>query len=349
MRILVTGGAGFVGSAVVDGLVEAGHRVRVLDNLSPAAHRGRPGYLNPAAEYVWGDVRDPAAVRGAVTSTDAVCHQAARVGLGAGFSDITDYVADNDTGTAVLLRALYEAGWQGRMVLASSMVVYGEGGYRCPEHGAVRPGPRRVDDLQTGRFEPGCPLCGAELSPRDLDEASPLDPRHVYAATKVHQEHLCTVFARDTGSSLCVLRYHNVYGSRMPRDTPYAGVAAIFRSALAAGCAPAVNEDGRQRRDFIHVSDVARANRAALEADPSVDGVFNIATGRPHTVGQMAAALHAGFGEDAPRPVVTGHFRLGDVRHITASPRRAEQVLGFRAAVTFAEGMADFAVAHLRA
>lgn len=348
MRILVTGGAGFVGSAVVDCLVEAGHSVRVLDNLAPAAHRSRPDYLNPDAEYVWADLVDEDAVRAAVRSVDAVCHQASRVGLGVDFSDVTAYVADNDAGTAVLLRALYESGWHGRLVLASSMVVYGEGAYACNEHGPSRPAPRRIDDLEAGRFEPGCPVCGAELCPRDLDETSPLDPRNVYAATKVHQEHLCAAFARDTGSALCMLRYHNVYGPRMPRDTPYAGVAAIFRSALAAGRAPAVYEDGRQRRDFIHVHDVARANRVALEADAAVSGPFNVATGRPHTVGQMAAALRAGFGEDAPEPVVTGRFRLGDVRHVTASPVRAGRVLGFRAGIDFAAGMEEFASAPLR-
>ena len=348
MRILVTGGAGFVGSAVVDGLVAAGHSVRVIDNLSPSAHLRRPDYLNPGAEYVWADLVDQDAVRGAVGSMDAVCHQGARVGLGVDFSDVTAYVDDNDVGTAVLLRALYDSGWQGRLVLASSMVVYGEGGYACIEHGAVRPTPRRTEDLESGHFEPGCPVCGAALCPRDLDEDSPLDPRNVYAATKVHQEHLCAAFARETASALCLLRYHNVYGPRMPRDTPYAGVAAIFRSALAAGRAPAVYEDGRQRRDFIHVADVARANRMALEADASVTGAFNVATGQPHTVGEMAAALRAGFGDDAPDPVVTGRFRLGDVRHVTASPDRAQRVLGFRATVEFAAGMAEFASAELR-
>jgi dTDP-L-rhamnose 4-epimerase len=349
VRILVTGGAGFIGSAVVDDLVQTGHRVRVLDNLSPAAHHGRPGYLNAGAEYVWADVGDEETLRRAVASTDAVCHQAARVGLGVDFSDVTGYVADNDAGTAALLRVLYEARWAGRLVLASSMVVYGEGGYRCPEHGPVRPGPRRVEDLRAGRFEPGCPECGAELGPRDLDETTPVDPRNVYAATKVHQEHLCAAFARETCSALAVLRYHNVYGPRMPRDTPYAGVAAIFRSALAAGRAPSVHEDGHQRRDFIHVADVARANRAALEVDASVGGAFNIASGRAHTVGQMAAALRDGFGGHCPEAVVTGRYRLGDVRHITAVPSRAAEVLGFMASVPFAEGMAEFATAELRA
>ena len=349
MRILVTGGAGFVGSAVVDLLVESGHGVRVLDNLSPGAHRGRPDYLNPEAEYVWADLADEDAVGRAVRSVDAVCHQAARVGLGVDFSDVTAYVGDNGVSTAVLLRVLHQSGWHGRLVLASSMVVYGEGGYECSTHGPVRPTERRREDLEAGRFEPGCPVCGAELCPRDLDETSPPDPRNVYAATKLHQEHLCAAFARETGAGLCALRYHNVYGPRMPRDTPYAGVAAIFRSALAAGRAPVVYEDGRQRRDFIHVRDVARANQLALEAGAAVVGTFNVATGRPHTVGQMAAALRACFGGGAPEPVVTGRYRLGDVRHVTASPARAARELGFRAGVDFSAGMAEFASAGLRA
>jgi dTDP-L-rhamnose 4-epimerase len=286
--VLVTGGAGFVGSHVVDKLVAAGHGVRVLDDLDPAAHDGRPDGLNPEAEYRWGDVRDSDAVAGALVGVDAVCHQAAKVGLGRDPRDITEYVERNDLGTAVLLRALHDRRFAGRLVLASSMVVYGEGCYACPKHGSVRPGPRSPADLDRGRFEPACPHCGGDLDPRPVAEDTPADPRNVYAATKLHQEHLCAAYARESGAPLTVLRYHNVYGPRMPRDTPYAGVASIFRSALAAGRPPQVFEDGRQLRDFIHVRDVAHANVLALTAEEPVAGALNVASGRPHTVGDLA-------------------------------------------------------------
>lgn len=349
MLVLVTGGAGFIGSHVVDLLVLEGFDVRVLDNLSDAAHSGTPEYLNPAAEYLWGDVRDPEACARAVMGVDSVCHQAARVGLGVDFNDVGGYVGDNDLGTSTLLTALYNRRFRGPLVLASSMVVYGEGGYGCGQHGRVRPAPRTEQDLRAGRFEPPCPLCGAALEPTDIDETEPVDPRNIYAATKLHQEHLCQTFARETGCPAISLRYHNVYGPRMPRSTPYAGVASIFRSMLEAGSPPLVFEDGRQRRDFIHVSDVARANLAALSAGRAESGPYNIATGVVHTISDMAYALAAAFGPAAPPPVTTGQYRLGDVRHITASPAAASHRLGFRARIPFEQGMVEFATAKLRA
>lgn len=347
-RVLVTGGAGFIGSHVVDELIRGGIEVAVLDHLHPRAHGERPGYLNPDARYVFGDLRDRSVADEAVRGVDAVCHQAAMVGLGVDFADVTEYVSHNGLGTAVLLEALHRRGFRGRIVLASSMVVYGEGRSRCPDHGAVRPGPRDPDRLAGGRFEPSCPACGRDLVPEAVDEAEPLDPRNVYAATKVHQEHLCAAFGREHGVPVTALRYHNVYGPRMPRDTPYAGVAAIFRSALEAGIAPRVFEDGRQLRDFVHVQDVARANVLALRAHPPVDGALNVASGTPRPVGEMAETLGDALGVDAPRPIVTGEHRAGDVRHVLASPRRAWDRLGFRAEIGFEEGMRAFARAPLR-
>ena len=350
MRVLVTGGAGFIGSHVVDALVERGDEVVVLDNLDEAAHRSEPDYLRRegGVQYVIGDVADPEAVRAAVSGgVDAVCHQAARVGLGVDFGDAARYVHDNDLGTAVLLGALHRAGFHGRFVLASSMVVYGEGRYRCQVHGPVRPGPRSPDALAAGRFEPPCPACGADLADEVIEEDAALDPRNVYAATKLHQEHLATVFGRECGAPVIALRYHNVYGPRMPRDTPYAGVASIFRSALSSGRAPEVFEDGGQRRDFVHVTDVARANVLALSAPSEVVGAYNVASGRRHTIGELAAELAQAW-PGGLVPEVSGRFRMGDVRHIVASPAAAERDLGFHATVQFEEGIRHFATAALR-
>ena len=324
----------------------AGHEVQGLDSLDPAVHTGRPDYLPADFDLAVGDVRDPAAVRRAVAGADVVCHQAAMVGLGVDLSDLPAYSDVNVTGTAVLLEAMGRSG-VGRLVLASSMVVYGEGGYECAEHGRVRPAPRSEEDLAASRFEPRCPQCARELATATVTEDAPLDPRNAYAASKVGQEHLAATWARMTGGSVVALRYHNVYGPRMPRDTPYSGVAAIFRSALEAGRAPQVFEDGAQRRDFVHVHDVARANLAALQAgQPGAVRAFNVASGEPHTVGEMAAALAEAFG--GPAPEVTGRYRLGDVRHVVASPEAAAQGLGFRAGTSFADGMREFAHAPLR-
>ncbi|MEJ7784098.1 MAG: NAD-dependent epimerase/dehydratase family protein [Solirubrobacteraceae bacterium] len=345
--ILLTGGAGFIGTHVAEALLAAGHEVRIVDHLHPAAHAGPPAGVPEGADWRKVDLRDIDAMRAAVAGVGAVCHQAAMVGLGLDPLDVTEFVSHNDLGTAVLLRALAEAGWRGRIVLAGSMVVYGEGAYACAQHGPVRPAVRAVADLDAGRFEPPCPHCGAFLAPQMVDEDAPVDPRNVYAATKLHQEHLCAAFARELdGVELTVLRYHNVYGPRMPRDTPYAGVASIFRSALEQGHAPRVFEDGAQRRDFVHVRDVAGANLLALTGDAR--GTFNIASGEPRTVADMARALAAAAGPEAPAPVITGEYRRGDVRHVVADPGRARRELGFDAKVTFTSGVEEFSRAALR-
>jgi dTDP-L-rhamnose 4-epimerase len=352
MRVLVTGAAGFIGSHIAETMAAAGHDVRGLDSLSPAVHNGRPGHVT--GELVVGDVRDPAAVDQALAGVDAVCHQAAMVGLGVDLSDLPRYADVNVTGTAVLLEAMGRHGIP-RLVFASSMVVYGEGAYDCATHDRVRPAPRDPGDLAAGRFEPRCPHCAQPLGTATVTEDAPLDPRNAYAASKVAQEHLAASWARMTGGAAVGLRYHNVYGPRMPRDTPYSGVAAIFRSCLENGVPPRVFEDGGQRRDFVHVRDVARANLAALEAvDQDSSGAvggglrcFNVASGEPHTVGEMAGALAGAFGGGL-EPVVTGEYRLGDVRHVVASPAAAAADLGFRAQVGFTEGMAEFARATLR-
>jgi dTDP-L-rhamnose 4-epimerase len=367
MRVLVTGAAGFIGSHIAETMQAAGHEVRGLDSLTPAVHNGRPDHVPD--ELVVGDVRDPAAVDEALAGMDAVCHQAALVGLGVDLSDLPAYADVNVTGTAVLLEAMGRHGIP-RLVFASSMVAYGEGAYDCATHGRVRPSPRDPGDLAAGRFEPRCPRCAEPLTTTTVAEDAPLDPRNAYAASKVAQEHLAASWARLTGGAAIGLRYHNVYGPRMPRDTPYSGVAAIFRSCLENGLPPRVFEDGGQRRDFVHVRDVARANLLALEAvDRTVANApgaavtatpaaataaagagglrcYNVASGEPHTVGEMASALAVAFG--VIEPVVTGEYRLGDVRHIVASSATAARDLGFRARTRFAEGIAEFAQAPLR-
>ena len=338
MKILVTGGSGFIGSHIVDQLLDLGLTVRVADLMTPA---------EPRVEFVPGDLADPQVAAAAVAGVDAVCHQAARVGLGVDFGDVRSYVAANDTATAVLLDALWRRSFRGRLVLASSMVVYGEGRSRCPTHGVVVPAHRQVADLEGGCFEPRCPAAGCSkvVGWAPVDEDTPADPRNIYAATKLHQEQLCSLYGRECGATVVALRYHNVYGPRMPRDTPYAGVASIFRSALAAGRPPEVFEDGEQTRDFVHVRDVARANVIALTGAAPSPGAYNIASGQPHTVTELAFALAAAC--HGPEPVVTGRWRLGDVRHIVASPARADSQLGFRAEIGLAEGMAEFAADSL--
>jgi dTDP-L-rhamnose 4-epimerase len=347
MRVLVTGGAGFIGSHIADLLADRGEQVIVLDALLPEAHGAVPDRV-AGHDVVIGDVGDRAVLDRLLPGVDAVCHQAAMVGHGVDPSDAPRYARHNDLGTAVLLAAMYDHGVD-RLVLAGSMVVYGEGRYRCAEHGIVRAAPRRQADLDAGRYEPPCPRCGAALSPELVDEDAPTDPRSTYAATKLAQEHLASAWARQTGGTVVSLRYHNVYGPRMPRDTPYAGVASIFRSAIAAGDPPRVLEDGRQRRDFVHVSDVAMANLLALHAtpEPGHAEAVNVCSGEPHTVGELAAELAATSGGPAPR--VVGGARPGDVRHIVADPGKARQLLGFHARTSFADGMREFATAPLRA
>lgn len=343
--LLVTGGAGFIGGAIVTAALDASMTVRVLDSLRADVH-GAPVELDPRVDFRHADVTDAAAVADALEGVTVVCHQAAKVGLGVDFADAPDYVRSNELGTAVLLAGMAAAGVK-RLVVASSMVVYGEGSYSGPA-GLTRPAPRAVADLDAGRFDP-LDDDGNALTPELISEDAPLDPRNVYASSKLAQEHLASSWARSTGGSAAALRYHNVYGPGMPQNTPYAGVASLFRSAVERGEAPRVFEDGGQRRDFVHVRDVASANLAALEWTSGRSGfrAFNVGSGAVHTIGELAeqVSLHSG----GLAPVVTGEYRLGDVRHITASSARLMTELGWAPTVDFETGMREFATAPLRA
>jgi dTDP-L-rhamnose 4-epimerase len=267
-------------------------------------------------------------------------------GRGREIRDAPIFTACNDVGTAVLVAQMAEAGLS-RLILASSVVLYGELHYTCAAHGHVVPGPRAPVDLDAGRFDPLCPQCGRPLAPQAVDETAPTDPRNVYALTKLAQEHLVQVWARETGGTAVALRYHSVYGAGMPLNSPYSGIASTFRSSVEHGQAPEVFEDGRPMRDFIDVRDVAAANAAALRFDRPGFRAFNVGTGVPHTIKDLADALVAATG--GPPPVVSGRYRLGDVRHIVASPRRIMAELGWKAAIEFADGIREFAVAPLRA
>jgi dTDP-L-rhamnose 4-epimerase len=342
MKTLVTGGAGFIGQHVVHELLARGHDVRVLDSLRADVHADRRWTPPAGVELQVDDVRATAAVDRALAGVDAVIHLAAKVGLGVDVGDLPDYASSNDVGTAELLAGMARAGVV-RLTLASSMVVYGEGFGHCAQHGMVRPAPRKESDLAAGRFEPPCPACGQPLSTDLVSESAPFDPRNAYASSKVAQEFYCSNWARATGGSVAAMRYHNVYGPGMPRDTPYAGVAAIFISALRRGAAPSVFEDGRQRRDFVHVRDVAAATVVASEKHRSGVRAYNVGSGTPRTVGDMARALAATL--KGPAPVVTGQYRLGDVRHITADSSRLREELQWQPNVDFAAGMAELAAA----
>jgi dTDP-L-rhamnose 4-epimerase len=344
VRVLLTGACGFIGSAIDAQLAARGDEVVRVDALIPQAH---PAEATAPAGVHRVDVRDARTWADLLDGVDVVCHQAAMVGAGLTPADLPLYAGHNDLGTAALLAAMHDRGVDA-LVLASSMVVYGEGRYSCADHGRQPPGTRSRAALDDGAFENPCPVCGAALGWEPVPEDAALDPRSSYAASKVAQEHYALAWVRQAGARAVGLRYHNVYGPGMPRDTPYSGVAAMFRSALERGEPPRVFEDGRQMRDFVHVDDVATANLLALDAVVSASAgaaaAYNVCSSRPVSILDVAR-LVAGGGAD---PTVTGDYRLGDVRHIVASPERARTELGFTATVGPDEGLARFATDPLR-
>lgn len=342
--VLVTGGAGFIGSHLVDALLERGDRVRVLDNLDPLAHpAGAPMHLDPGAELVRGDLGDRAAVESALEGVEAIFHLGGVVGNGESMVNPRRAVDANAGGTATLLEAVIARRDRiRRLVVASSMVVYGEGAYQCSEHGGVAPPVRPLEQLRRRDWEPRCGICGRTLVPVAVSEDRPLRPTSVYGITKRDQEELALVLGHAYGFEAVALRYLNVYGPRQALGNPYTGVAAIFAARLLSGRRPQVFEDGRQVRDLVHVLDVVRATLAAMDAPEAPGLAINVATGRRVTVAELATDLARALGSDL-EPELPGEFRLGDMRHCFADTERACSVLAFEARRTLHEGLPELA------
>jgi dTDP-L-rhamnose 4-epimerase len=331
-RVLVTGGAGFIGSHLVDALLNAGRDVVVLDSIDPQAHEGGVArHLDPAAELIKGDLRNRDDVARALTNVDVVFHQGGMVGNGQSMYEMARYIDVNGVGTAILLEeVLARRDRVRRLVAASSMVVYGDGAYRCGEHGSVAPRPRREADLQAQVWEPRCPTCDHFVSPAPTSEDQPLHSTSPYAISKRDCEELVLTTGRAHGLEVVALRYLNIYGTRQALGNPYTGVAALFCTRLMSGRRPTIFEDGEQRRDLVHVSDVVRANLLAMDAEDAPGHALNIGTGVSITVAELARTLAR---ELRPQlePEVTGRYRAGDIRHCWADVSLARQVLGFTA------------------
>jgi dTDP-L-rhamnose 4-epimerase len=341
MRILVTGGAGFIGSHLVARLVDRGEDVTVLDSLEAQVHGDEPASLPDSVTFIRGNVGDADAVDRALEGVERVVHLAAAVGVGQSMYEIANYVRQNTMATAVFLERLVASPARpSRLVVASSMSIYGEGEYECEQHGRIAPAPRSNDQLAARSWECRCPHCDAELAPVPTSETKPLIPTSVYAVTKRDHEELSLVTGAAYDIPTVALRFFNVYGPGQALSNPYTGVAAIFASRLLNGRPPLVFEDGLQSRDFVHVSDIVAGILLALEADDAVGHAINLGTGRPTTVSRVAEALMAGLEVDIT-PRVTGQYRAGDIRHCYADPRRARELLGFRAGVPLENGMKE--------
>jgi dTDP-L-rhamnose 4-epimerase len=340
LNILVTGGAGFIGSHLVDALVERGHRVRVLDALVSQVHsNGVPDYLNPAAEFVHGDVCDPQAVSAAVQGIDVVFHKAAEVGVGQSMYEIVRYVRANDLGTSVLLEELMRNRKQIRkLIVASSMSIYGEGSYECAQCGVVNPKLRSNEQLLARKWDFSCPSCGGILTPLPTNEDKPLFPSSVYAISKQDQEQFCLTVGRAYDIPTVALRYFNVYGTRQALSNPYTGVCAIFSGRLLNDQRPMIFEDGEQSRDFVHISDIVQANMLALEKDDANYNVFNVGTGRAISIRQIFQMLASNLGKDI-EPEIVGKYREGDIRHCIGDISLIRTKLGYEPRVRLEDGI----------
>ena len=342
-NVLVTGGAGFIGSHLVDALVEQGYNVRVLDALVPQVHGedAKPSYLNSAAEFIQGDVCDRHLVNDALEDIDVVFHEAAEVGVGQSMYEIERYVRANDLGTAVVLEAILARRPQiKKLIVASSMSIYGEGAYTCESCGSVAPQLRPAEQLLDRRWEMECPNCGKQLSPAPTSEEKPLFPTSVYAVTKQDQEQFCLAVGRSYGIPAVALRYFNVYGTRQALSNPYTGVCAIFSARLLNGNRPMVFEDGEQTRDFVHVSDIVQANLLALESDRANYQAINVGTGRATSVRAVSRLLAQGLGLDL-EPEIVAKYREGDIRHCVADISKARTLLGYEPKVSLEQGIPE--------
>lgn len=343
-RILITGGAGFIGSHLADELLRRGHRVRVLDALVSQVHgedAGRPPYLDPEVELRVGDVLDPSAVREALDGVDAVYHLAAMVGVGQSMYQISDYTAVNNEGTAVLLEALSKHP-VGRLVVASSMSIYGEGLYRDVAGRAVPGAQRSLERLKARDWELR-DAAGRVLAPVPTPEEKTPALASVYALSKYDQERLCLIVGPAYGIPTVALRFFNVYGPRQALSNPYTGVLAIFAARLLNGLPPLVFEDGRQRRDFVNVRDVARACADSLEAPAAPGRVINVGSGRHLSIEEVGRRLARVLGREHIEPEITHRYRVGDIRHCFADISLARELLGFAPRVAFDDGLAELA------
>ena len=341
-NILVTGGAGFIGSHLVDALVDRGHRVKILDAVVQQVHGDSgPQYVNPKAEFLRGDVCDTDLVNRGLEGVDVVYHEAAEVGVGQSMYEITRYVRANDLGTAVLLEAILKRRPQvKKLVVASSMSIYGEGAYSCHSCGPVQPKLRELSQLLDRDWEINCPRCGLKAKPVATTEDKPLFPTSVYAISKQDQEQFCLVVGRAYDIPVVALRYFNVYGPRQALSNPYTGVCAIFSARLLNDQQPMIFEDGGQTRDFVHVSDIVQANLLALETDGANYHAVNIGTGSPVSIAEIAEMLARGLNKDI-KPEVSGKYREGDIRHCVADITRAKTLLGYEPKVKLADGIPE--------
>lgn len=344
-RVLITGGAGFVGSFLADRLLADGFEVVAYDSLDPQVHgrRARPAYLDREVRLIRGDIRNPATLGKALARIDVVCHLAAAVGVGQSQYQIRKYVDVNATGTATLLDCLANGKHRVRKLLvAASMSSYGEGAYRCGSCGIVRPALRAPGEVGPGRWDPPCPRCGGAVAPAPTSEDQPYVYNSTYAITKATQEALVLNFGRTYGVPAVGLRFFNIYGPRQSLSNPYTGVAAIFICRAKNGRPPVLYEDGLQSRDFVSVHDVVEACRLAIRRPEADHQSINVGTGTPIPIRDVAEVILKCLGKDLA-PAVTGKYRKGDVRHCYPDLTRAEKLLGYRPQVGFAAGMKELA------